>query len=131
MTLDTSAVRLMAATDDSTARFCAGSVSLPRFARNTIGLRPFCCGANSRLRRSEAFWAPVPGRRMSLFVRIPKARTPAADAREDERPDHEDDVLAPDAERADAVEQARHRCVHLSCGASKIPEGKAAAPAAG
>ena len=77
MTADTLAVRSIAATDASTARFCAGSVSLPLRARKTIGLRPFCCGGNSRLRRSDAFCAPVPGSLMSLLVRIPKASTPA------------------------------------------------------
>ena len=71
MTAETLAVRFIAATDASTARFCGASVSLPRDARKTIGLRPFCCGENSRLRRSEAAWAPVPGSLMSLLVRKP------------------------------------------------------------
>src|SRR5450759_81118 len=64
----------------TTALLLAGSVSLPRETWKTSGLWPFCCGANSRRSRSDAFWAPVPGSLMSLFVRAPKTSTPVATA---------------------------------------------------
>jgi len=54
MTLETWAVRAMSPSDTSTARWLAASVSVPREVWKTIALWPFCCGGNSRLRRSEA-----------------------------------------------------------------------------
>jgi len=80
MTLETWAVWVMSLSEAWTARLLAASVSVPRDAWKTIGLCPFCCGGNSRLRRSEARWASVPGSLMSLFVRAPNTSTPAATA---------------------------------------------------
>jgi len=75
--LETWAVFAMSRSEVSMDRLSAACVSLPRETWKTMGLSAFWCGGNSWLRRSEACWASVPGRRMSLFVRMPKSSTPA------------------------------------------------------
>ncbi len=80
VTLVTCRTAFIRRTDSCTARFVAGSVRAPSATLKTTALCPFCCGGNSRARKSVACCVSVPGRRMSLDVRAPSSTHPLATA---------------------------------------------------
>ena len=108
VTLLTCGTAFMRRTDSSTARFAAGSSSVPCAAWNTTGLWPFCCGGNSLARKSVAACVSVPGRRMSFEVRAPSSTQPVATTATTHAHTSSTSHAAPGAEGAESIEKGGH-----------------------